>query len=161
MTDATKLAYFISDELSSDLQEVMLTKDSSGKYYLFGKYVIVRRNNLYKVCCLKDTYVYDFCSLKTATAWCVLDNAGKHTEARRIENLDLRLSSIDVDIAVHKNKIKNSNNNFNTLISITKLQHDTQKRRYILSELSYYINNSKKIQDKNFRTKDSKIKHLR
>lgn len=161
MTDASKLAYFIKDRLSSELQEVMLTKDASGKYYLFGKYVIVKRSNLYKVYCSKEQGPHDFCSLKSATAWCVLDNAGKYIEARRIENLDLRLSSIDVDIAVHKNKIKRSSNDYSNLISLTKLQQDIQKRRHLLAELDYYIDNSKKIQDKNFRIKDSKIKHNR
>jgi hypothetical protein len=82
-------------------------------------------------------------------------------DARRIEMLDLKLSSIDVDIAVHKNKIKTSTTNFNALVSITKLQEDTHKRRMILSELTYYLDNSKRIQNDKFNTKDSKIKHRR
>ena len=156
-----KLASFVDSELSSDLQEVIFAKDTSGKYYLLGKYVIVNNKNMYNVYSLKNGNKCEFTSLKNATAWCILDNAGKYMDARRIETLDLRLSSIDVDIAVHKNKIKNSTNNFNILVSVTKLQQDTYKRRMLLSELSNYIDNSKKIQESNFRTKDSKIKHLR
>jgi hypothetical protein len=155
------LSNFIDSELDTDLQEVLFTKDAQGKYYLFGKYVIVRLNNLYKVYCLDTRNKVDFLSLKNATAWCVLRNSGDNQGASRIHNLDLKLSSIDIDIAVHKNKIKNAKSNFGTLISITKLQEDTYKRRWLVSELSHYINQSKRIQNNKFNAKDSKIRNQR
>jgi hypothetical protein len=155
------LSNFIDSELDTDLQEVLFTKDAQGKYYLFGKYVIVRLNNLYKVYCLDTRNKVDFLSLKNATAWCVLRNSGDNHGASRIHNLDLKLSSIDIDIAVHKNKIKNAKSNFGTLISITKLQEDTYKRRWLVSELSHYINQSKRIQNNKFNAKDSKIRNQR
>lgn len=159
--EAIKLAKFLDNELSSELQEVMFTTDNTGKYYLFGKYVIINVSRLCKVYCLKNEHKLEFLSLKNATAWCILDNAGKYQDARRVETLDLKLSSIDIDIAAHKNKIKSSQSHFISLISLTKLQQDNYKRRMIVSELSNYINNSKQIQDRNFRIKDSKIKHVR
>ena len=155
------LSKFIDGELDTDLQEVLFTKDDQGKYYLFGKYVIVRLNNLYKVYCLDTRNKLDFLSLKNATAWCVLRNSGDNHGASRIHNLDLKLSSIDIDIAVHKNKIKNAKSNFGTLISINKLQEDTYKRRWLVSELSHYINQSKRIQNNKFNAKDSKIRNQR
>ena len=159
--DAVKIAQFVNNELSSELQEVLFTKDTSGKYYLFNKYIIIKIKNNYKVFCLQGPDRLEFTSLKNAAAWCILDNAGKYRDARRIQSLDLKLSSIDVEIAVHKNRIKNSSSSFTTLISITKLQQDTYIRGLIISKLADYINNSKLIQDKNFRTKDSKINPLR
>jgi hypothetical protein len=161
MMNVTTLQNFVTNELTSELQEVIFTTDLSGKYYLFQKYVIVKSKTTYKVYSLKPNFKIEFISLKNATAWCILDNAGKYKDARRIQSLDLKLSSIDVDIAVHKNKIKNSKDNYNTLISITKLQQDTFKRRLIVSELNNYINNSKRIQDSNFAAKGSKIKYRR
>jgi hypothetical protein len=155
------LSNFIDNELDTDLQEVLFTKDAQGKYYLFGKYVIARLDNLYKVYCLDTRNKVDFLSLKNATAWCVLRNSGDNHGASRIHNLDLKLSSIDIDIAVHKNKIRNAKSNFGTLISITKLQEDTYKRRWLVSELSQYINQSKRIQNNKFNAKDSKIRNQR
>jgi hypothetical protein len=155
------LSKFIDTELNTELQEVLFTCDNQGKYYLFGKYVIVRVNNLYKVYRNDTRSKLDFLSLKNATAWCVLNNSGDNYGAYRIHNLDLKLSSIDIDIAVHKNKIKSAKSNFGTLISLTKLQEDTYKRRQLVSELSYYVNHSKRIQDGKFNAKDSKIKHQR
>jgi hypothetical protein len=113
------------------------------------------------VYCLDTRNRVDFLSLKNATAWCVLRNSGDNQGASRIHNLDLKLSSIDIDIAVHKNKIKNAKSNFGTLISITKLQEDTYKRRWLVSELSHYINQSKRIQNNKFNAKDSKIRNQR
>lgn len=159
--DIAKFANFFDSELSSSLKDILLSRDSSGKYYLFGKYAIVHHKHYYKVYCLTSQEIIEFSSLKNATAFCVLQNAGKGIDAKRVMNLDLRITSIDVDIAVHKNKIKNSKNDFDCTISITKLQEDTYKRRVLLAELNDYINNSKRIQDNNFRSKDSKIKHLR
>lgn len=161
MKDITKLANFVDSELDSSLKDVLLSRDSSGKYYLFGKYAIINHKHFYKVYCIKSKEIVEFSSLKNATAFCVLQNAGKRLDAKRVMNLDLRLTSIDVDIAVHKNKIRNSKTTFDSTISITKLQEDTYKRRVLLAELNDYINNSKRIQDNNFRSKDSKIKHLR
>lgn len=161
MTNIAKLAKFFDNEFNTSLRNVLLSHDSSGKYYLFGKFAIVQHRHFYKVYCVQSGDIFDFSSLKNATAYCVLENAGKRMDARRVMNLDLKLSSIDVDIAVHKNKLKTSTDNFITLVSITKLQEDTYKRRVILAELNDHINNSKKIQDNNFRSKDSKIKHLR
>lgn len=161
MIDVTKLENFVNTELTSSLKEVLVTKDASGKYYLFNKYIIIQNKNNYNVYSSNPTLKLEFTSLKNATAWCIFDNAGKYKDARRVETLDLRLSSIDVDIAVHKNKIKTSKNNYITLISLTKLQQDTYKRRIIVSELTNYIDNSKRIQDSNFATKGSKIKYRR
>lgn len=155
------LSKFIDGELDTDLQEVIFTRDSQGKYYLFGKYVIVRIKNLYKVYCLETRNKLDFLSLKNATAWCVLSNSGDNQRASLIHNLDLKLSSIDIDIAAHKNKIKSAKSEFGTMISITKLQEDNYKRRWLVSELSHHIDHSKRIQHNKFNAKDSKIRHQR
>lgn len=159
--DITKLIRLFDAEFNTSLRNVLLSQDNSGKYYLFGKYAIVNHGYYYKVYCINSGDIVEFSSLKNATAYCVLENAGKRIDARRVMNLDLKLSSIDVDIAIHKNKLKNSTDDFSSRVSIIKLQEDTYKRRVMLAELNDYINTSKKIQDNNFKSKDCKIKHLR
>lgn len=161
MMNADKLRNLVSTGLASGLEELLLATDNNGKYYLFGKYVILNYKNIFKVYCLKTGCRLEFSSLKNATAYCVLENAGKYKDARRIEQLDLRLSSINIDIAVHKNIIKSKSSDFTTMISLTKLQQDTYKRKRIITELSSYIDNSKRIQENNFKSKDSKFKYLR
>lgn len=160
MNKVKKLANFIESELNSDLKEVLVTQDSTGTYYLFNKYVIINNATYFKVYCLSTGNRLEFSTLKAATAWCILHNAGRYSEASILQKLDLKLTSIAVDIAVHKNIIKKSKSTFTTSISTIKLQEDTFKRRMILSELNTYINSSKRIQDKNFHKKDSKFNYL-
>lgn len=155
------LSKFVTNELNTEIQEVVFSRDSQGKYYLFGKFVIVQDSGLYKVYCLVTRNKLEFSSLKNATAWCVLRNSGDHIGPAKIYNLDLKLSSIDTDIAVHKNKIKKAKNNFVGMISVTKLQEDVYKRRMVLSELSYYVDQSKRILNAKFNAKNSKIRHQR
>jgi hypothetical protein len=156
--NAIKLAKFVNEELQTNLKESLITKDSFGQYYLFGEYAIIRSKKYYTVSCSDKTLL--FSSLKTATAWCVLDHAKKYFDANRVEALDLKLCSIAVDIAVHKNMIRNAQKDSEKIISIIKLQEDNYKRKTILNELEVYINSSKKIQDRNFLKKESKFNYL-
>ena len=158
MMNAVKLASFVDTELQTTLQDSLVTKDSLGKYYLFGRYSVVLSNGYYTVQTGNKTLL--FSALKTATAWCVLDNAGKYFEANRIETLDLKLCSMTLDIAIHKNKIKTAKTDAEKLIFIIKLQEDNYKRRSILNELDIYINSAKRIQDKIFHKKDSKFNYV-
>lgn len=159
--NAEKLKDLVKTGLASGLEELLLTTDNTGKYYLFGKYVILNHKNIFKVYCLKTGCKLEFSSLKNATAYCILENAGKYKDARRIEQLDLKLSSINIDIAVHKNIIKRARSNFTSMVSLTKLQQDNYKRKIIITELTCHIDNSKRIQENNFKAKDSKFKYLR
>ena len=161
MMSANKLANFINDKMTAAVKGVMLTRDNTGKYYFFGKYIVINSKNIYKVYCLENDSVIDFYNLKNATAWCVFDNTGNYSDARRIHYLDLKLSSIDLDIAIHKNKLKALKNASTSLIYITKLQEDVYKRKLVLLELSNHINKSRKIQDNNFNAKAYKIKRIR
>lgn len=155
MTNALKLADFFDSELHSDLNEILVTKDAKGKYMLFGKYFIVPiTNGHFKVFIIGHNSPVEFSTLKNATSWCVLHNSGKQFEANRIEALDLKLCSMNVDIAIHKKLARTSIDSFNKLIYTIKLQEDTHKRRLIVQEINNYINTSKRIQEDNFRKKD-------
>ena len=48
---ANKLANLVTEELQTTLQESLVTKDSFGKYYLYGKYSISLVNQYYSVTC--------------------------------------------------------------------------------------------------------------
>ena len=157
MNLTVELASLIEKELSSDLKNVLLLKDTS-KYYLFGKYLILPKNNGYQV--LTEATSLEFASLKNATAWCIFDNECKYTNAHKIHILDLKLSSVDMDISIHKQMLKNSTKHFNTLVIATKLQEDVFKRRQVVSEIKDCLEISKIIQFKNFNKRDLKIKRM-
>ena len=161
MTNATKLAKFIDSGLSSDIQDILVTKEHAGKYTLFGKYsIILNKRGFYAVFSSKTMTLNEFSSLKIATSWCVFDHLGRHRDGRRLEHLDLKLCSIAVDIAVHKNKIKSSTDTATNLIYTIKLQEDNFRRRQTLQEIKLYINNSRALQEQKFKTKAPKINYL-
>lgn len=155
MNNAIKLARFFEEELASSLGEVVLSKDKLGKYLLFGNYLVVPTNGgFYKVLSTKHEAPLEFSSLKNATSWCVLHNSGNYHGANRIQSLDLKLCSTNIDLAIHKKLAKVASSAFNKEIYTVKLQEDAYKRRIILQEINNYINTSKTIQESNFRKKD-------
>ena len=161
MTNATKLAKFIETGLDSDLQDILVTKQAPNKYTLFGKYnVVLNDRGFYSVFSIKTMTLKEFSTLKTATAWCVFDQVGKCRDGQRLENLDLKLSSISTDIAVHKNMVRNTDDSDTRLIYITKLQEDNHKRRITLQEINFYINTSRELQEQKFRAKAPKFNYL-
>ena len=161
MNNAIKLAKFFEEELASSLGEVVLSKDKLGKYLLFGTYLVVPiHGGFYKVLSTKHGVPLEFSSLKNATSWCILHNAGNYHGANRIQTLDLKLCSTNIDLAIHKKLAKVASSAFNKEIYIVKLQEDAYKRRIILQEINNYINTSKKIQESNFRKKDPKFNYL-
>lgn len=161
MTNATKLAKFIDSGLKSEIREILVTKESPNKYTLFGKYTIMlNHRGFYNVFSTKTMSFVEFSSLKTATAWCVFDHSGRYSDGRRLENLDLKLSSISTDIAVHKNMVRSNIDSESKVIYITKLQEDNYKRRQTLQEINFYINSSRALQEQRFRTKAPKFNYL-
>lgn len=161
MNNATKLAKFIDSGLKSDIREILVTKESPNKYTLFGKYtIILNQRGFYNVFSTKTMMIKEFSTLKTATAWCVFDHVGRYGEGQRLENLDLKLSSISTDIAIHKNMVRIANDSGSKLIYVTKLQEDNHKRRVTLQEINFYINSSRVLQEQKFQAKAPKFNYL-
>jgi hypothetical protein len=149
MTVVTKLNKFFEEELQSELRDILITKDSTGTYSLFGKYTISpTKQGYYRV--RSNGLVTEFTTIKNALAYVTLHNAEKHAEATRIQHLDLSLCSVNVELQVHRNILKNRPNTVNRLIHIIKIQEDTIKRRRIVEEIKSYINSSIRIQSYRF-----------
>jgi len=155
MTNATKLDQFFTREINADLRDVLITCDRLGKYSLFGKYTIApTRDEYYKVTISGSESSYEFALLKNALTWCVFRNSAKQREASKIQLLDMKLCGIDVDLAVHRRKLKLATDSFTKDIYIIKVQEDTIKRKQIVAEINSYINNSRQIQVKKFTGKN-------
>jgi hypothetical protein len=150
MTTVTKLDKFFGSQLKSDIQDVLITKDNTGRYSLFGKYFITPRPNGYYRVTGNITLPIEFAQLKNAVTWCTLINANKYKEAKRVEELDLKLSSIDFDLSVHRTILKKKTDADQRWLYINKIQEDIYKRRLIIEEINSHINNSKTIQFRKF-----------
>lgn len=149
MRTEIKLNQFFEDELKSDLKEVLITKDQTGRYSLFGKYTVAPTKQGWFKVFSKDISV-EFETIRNAVAWCTLHHAGKLREAKRVQALDLQLSSVYTDLLVHRQMLRKHLGRDSRWIYVTKLQEDTRKRKQILNEIKSYINSSKMIQNRNF-----------
>lgn len=155
MRNASKLEKFFDRQLNSDLKDVIITRDKTGVYDLYGKYMIEQDAfGFFAVRSTATSLRSSFSSLKTAMCWCVLHNEGMHNQASRIKELDSKIVSIQFDLAVHKKLFKNARPD-NKLIFQIKIQEDTYKRKQALKELDSYINSSKSIQTRKFGNKQN------
>ena len=149
MTVVTKLNKFFEEELQSELRDILITKDSNGTYSLFGKYTISpTKHGYYKV--RSKTVIAEFATIKNALAYVTLHHAEKHTAAKRIQYLDLSLCSVNIELQVQRNILKNKSDSPTRLIHMIKIQEDTIKRRRIVEEIKSYINSSIRIQASRF-----------
>jgi len=145
-----KVDKFIKKQITKnpETMDVMLLPVDSDKYILFGKYIISKVDNYYSV--KNDSIEKTFNTLKTAITWCVFKEKNKTVECRKIEELDFKLSSLEIDLT-QKRKILNNmtDENFKT-VYIIKIEEDNIKKSFLLKQLNRFINISKGWQSKSF-----------
>lgn len=149
-----KFESFIHHELSSSLKDILVIR-SNDRYELFGIYKIaINSKGHWEVADKNTGNSYEFSSMKVAVTWCTFDHASKFMESKLIKQLDSQLSSVNVDILIHKKNIDNINLDEDLRwTQRIKLQEDLRKKRQVLRELNRLINTSKSIQVQKFNAK--------
>jgi len=151
MIHLTKLDKFFENELNSDIKDILITCDKQGKYSLFGKYTIIPSlDGGFKTFTPKHAEEHVFSTLINAVSWCTLHNSGNFNNARRVVSLDLRLGSINIDIANHTRLFKVAPTPSVKLTYMIKVEEATLKKNLMLEEMSIHINKSKVIQERRF-----------
>lgn len=154
-----KLANFFDKQLV-DVKKLLIVSDH-GTYELFGRFRIKHNSSYFTIVDVKTKELLDFSNLKHAVSWCILEDSGLYSDARRLQSLDLKLCSLQTDIAVHRRMIKVSTDVDSRLLYTIKLQEDSYKRKSVVREIESFINKSKILQDKKFDSeKEHKFKYL-
>jgi len=149
-----KIQNFFKQELTTELEHFIVSY-KHGEYELFGKYRIYKNNDgFYAVSSKVDPDINAvFLSLRNAVSWCTLLSNKMKFEAKQIEKLDRHLSSVDVNIEIHKKLLGNQSFDFETRWTYQiKLQDDIRKRKQINVQLKSLINTAKRIQQSKFST---------
>jgi hypothetical protein len=156
-----KVEKFLENQLfnkSNKTTDMLVLPIDNNSYILFGKYAALKKDNYYSL--VMDDYDQEkvFGTLKTAVTWCVFKELKKTTECKKIEQLDFKLSSLEIDL-LQKNKILNStkDDKFRD-IYLTKIEEDNLKKKILLKQLNRYINISKEWQTKKFNNAKSNEK---
>jgi hypothetical protein len=127
------------------LKDHVIIQDDN-HYALFGQYIITD----YKDHCelRKDSRdnSYIFSHIKYAVTWATLDKINKIQECNRILFLDQCLLGIDVNIKIHSNIFKKTNNVDTKLLFHSKYTEETLKKKRILRELEQFISQAKSYQ---------------
>jgi len=148
MKTSSKLAKFFDNALSNDARTALITS-ANGEYTVYGRYYIKPYNNEYVVRDIKSDRRIVLGTLKHAMSWCTLIDCNKYSEAMRLERLDLKLVSLQLDMVIHRKLIK-SVNNHDKLVCVIKLQEDSYKKKEVLLAIEDIINKSKRLQERRF-----------
>ena len=141
-----KLSEVIPKGDMKSLQEIAVYQDENGDFCLFNKYTIRKIDGLFTV--MVD-YVFDthtFSSLKNAVVWCTLDKRNKILESNTVKTLDQQMTALDSAIVIHSTLAKKAKNDEDKLIYLSKLSQERAKKRKVLAEIDFYIEDSKRWQ---------------
>lgn len=153
-----KIEKFFNKELNNSVnKDVLIIKGDDGTYQLFGKYFIsINARGHYQITTFSGDRPLIFSSLKNAVTWCVFDNNKKFNDIRRIEELDMQMSSIDVAMGMLKKRLSRSTNLDDKFIYLAKLHEIKLKRQHMQKQINSYVETSKYWQSKKFAESRSK-----
>lgn len=154
MKDLTKVEKFLEKEFKSKITDVCIVQTKNGTFELFNEYFIDKKpNGIYTVRAALYFGDHEFTSVKNAFSWCIFHKQKRYNLTKRIEELDLLLSSIDTVMIQQRKLLKNAKGLENKLIFTAKLHENKVKKHTMQKELLKYINISKKWQIKKFLNK--------
>jgi hypothetical protein len=139
-------------EMIKELQNLYISNDKNG-IKAFGRFKIRNQNQtgLFTVAESHWETSPEFLTARNAMAYCVFKHNQQNDNASKIYNLDGKLGSINLDIAVHTRGYKDIGNELEyRLIQLTKLQDDLQRKKQIVLRLEGLINTSKEQQRRIF-----------
>lgn len=139
------------NKLINELLDLVIFQDEDGSFSLFGKYIIEKKSTFeFVVTAPPSSLLLSFGTLRNATAWCIMDKREKLYEARRLHELDLSLSGIDVGVFQHQKMLKKAKTADEQLIYFAKLTEERLKKKKLTEELNGYVMNTKLWQTKRF-----------
>jgi hypothetical protein len=147
-----KVEKFLTKQLTTNnnTSNILLLQVDDNNHILFGKYAITKENNSYVLRMDNDDKERTFSTLKTAVTWCVFNERKKTVECKQIEQIDCKLSSLEVDILQKTKVLNNTKDEKFKYVYISKIEEDNMKKKILLKQLNRFINISKAWQDKKF-----------
>jgi hypothetical protein len=137
-----KIETFIIKELNVNLSDAAIFKYDNDTYELFNKYIIKKKSEYeFLVITSYEQKVFSF--LKNAVIWCTFKKRDKFYEMKRIEELDILLTGIDVLIDQHTKLSISASDYEDRLLYLAKLNEDKLKKQYMLTEIKKYVSDSK------------------
>lgn len=144
----SQLANIVSTSYTKMANNVLIR--SGDNIILFNKYAIKKTSNGYIVKSRMTFTEAEFGSIKNAFVWAILDHNRKFNESERVVEIDAKLSSVDVELTVHK-KLKISGNLERAGILSSKIQQGNERRAEYIKELNRYSAMATSLSVKDFK----------
>jgi hypothetical protein len=111
---------------------------------VFGEYLIARIKDGYRIY-TKNTFTeVEFSNIKNAFAWVIFDRAGRFKVGQRIVELDAKISSLGVEIEIHK-KSSTKSDTGKYVILLNKIQDESKRKQELVRELDNYLETAKRL----------------
>ena len=151
-----KIQKLVPEKELSALREIVIYQENDSTYNAYGKYMIEKNTDgIYNVSVLGTHTTKNFYKLKNALAWCSFDKRMLYKDSNRLHQLDQLIFGVDTEIQIHSRLVKKSKNEESTLIYLAKLLQNKAKKRSFTNEISDYIGDYQRWQNKMFNTKPS------
>lgn len=110
----------------------------------FNQYAITKINNGYKVRSRRTFTEMEFTSIRNALAWIIFEHQGRFKDSTRVAQLDSLISSLDVEINLHK-RSKSRVDPSKYIITLNKIQMEVAKKQSLSIELDKYLTQVKHL----------------
>lgn len=142
--------------LKKKIKDLFIVKENDGSYVLFGKYIIIRNNDIFQVYIDGENSNYTFYSLKNAVSWCVFEKNNKRKENQRLCELDQLISSLNVHILQYEKIVKKKVGEDRDIF-ISKLTEEKNRKKIAMKEINKFIEQSRYLQIGKFKENQYKI----
>jgi hypothetical protein len=124
--------------------------DTPNGYELFGEYAISKVGEKFKVNKITTYVEHNFFSLQNAVVWATLDKRNKVVDRNRVTELDMLLEGTKSTIELQQVLTRKAKDDETKLIYFSKLNEALLKKKQIVSEITKYIDDTKKWQEIQF-----------
>lgn len=132
------------------LEESLIITLNDG-YELFGEYTIRKEDNVFVVNKYSTDLQKHFYSLKNAVVWICMYKRDNVATANRVAELDVLLESAIACVELHETLWNKSKDITAKVVYDAKIQESKMKKTIILTELSSYVNDTNRWQEKRFK----------
>ncbi len=144
------LKKILSKEEISQLSQSLIITTKNG-YELFGEYSINPVKDKFIVKNYTTHLSKTFFSLQNAVVWTTMDKRNRIADSQRISDLDMLLEGSLASIKLHEHLCKSSKTLDSRAIYFIKLQEERLKKEAIHKEISSFILETKRWQDRQFK----------
>lgn len=155
------LTKIVDRKMLQEIRETVVFKNEDDNYELYGKYIISHEGEDFKISTSSSDTLGIFSNIKSAVTYVTYDLRCMIYESNRVQELDSKLTGLEVAIKIHEKLYKKSKDAENKLIYLCKLQEDRLKKKATLDELNRYIRTSYDWQIRKFTRQAAKTNQSR